>query len=408
MSKKTKVLYISYDGMTDALGQSQVLAYLKRLSNLNYDIEILSYEKPGRFIQNKGEIEEEVNKYNIKWSPLLYTKSPPIISTLKDLFIGWRRLKSKIENGNKYDIVHCRGYIAAIIGVKLKKTFGIKFIFDMRGWWADEKLESGLWNNLIFKLVYNYFKKLEKDFFNYSDYSVSLTYAGKEHIVNSKLKETNVEVIPTCVDFNVFKPFSQNVRDEVRAELNIPPDTKVLLYSGALGANYNNEGIFKIYSVALEKYSELYFLILSKDEVSYVSSELKKYNIDQSKIRIVSSPFNKVNRYLNAGDIGIILYKKQFSAIGRSPTKLGEYWACGLPVISINGLGDLDEIIKKYPEGGNLILDLTPENILQAMEQLFVKSENKMLLRKYAEDYFSIESGVEKYNNIYKRLKTMN
>ncbi len=408
MNKKSKVLYISYDGMTDALGQSQVLSYIKRLSNLSYDIEILSYEKPDRFIQSRSEIEAEVNKYNIKWRPLLYTKSPPIISTLKDLYIGWRTLKYNIEIGNKYDIVHCRGYIAAILGVKLKKTFGIKFIFDMRGWWADEKLESGLWNNPIFKLVYNYFKKLEKDFFKFSDYSISLTYAGKEHIVNSKLKETNVEVIPTCVDFNVFKPFSQNVRDEVRAELNIPPDAKVLLYSGALGANYNNEGIFKIYSIALEKYSELYFLILSKDEVSYVSSELKKYNINQSKIRIVSSPYNKVYRYLIVGDIGIILYKKQFSAIGRSPTKLGEYWACGLPIISINGLGDLDEIIKKYPEGGNLVLDLATENVLQAMEELFVKSENKMLLRKYAEDYFSIESGVEKYNNVYKRLKTMN
>jgi hypothetical protein len=408
MNRKPKVLYISYDGMTDALGQSQVLAYLKRLSSFNFNIEILSYEKPERYVDYKNEIEAEINKYKITWSPLSYTKSPPIISTIKDLFIGWKKIKYKIDKGENYDIVHCRGYIAAILGLRLKKAYGTKFIFDMRGWWADEKLESGLWSNPIFKLVYNYFKKLENFFFKYSDYSISLTYAGKEHIVNSKLKETNVEVIPTCVDFNVFKEYSQNVKDEVRSELNIPQNAKVLLYSGALGANYNNEGIFKIYSIAIEKYSELYFLILSKDEVSYVSSELKKYNINQSKIRIVSSPFNKVYRYLIAGDIGIILYKKQFSAIGRSPTKLGEYWACGLPIISINGLGDLDEIIKNYPEGGNLVLDLTPENVLQAMEELFVKSENKILLRNHAEDYFSIEHGVEKYNEVYKKLITQN
>jgi glycosyltransferase involved in cell wall biosynthesis len=304
--------------------------------------------------------------------------------------------------------VHCRGYIAAILGLNLKKTYGTKFIFDMRGWWADEKLESGLWSNPIFKLVYKYFKKLEKDFFTYSDYSISLTYAGKEQIIKAKLKENNVEVIPTCVDFDAFKPYSQNIRDEVRLELDIRPNAKVLLYSGALGANYNNEGIFKIYTIALERYTDLYFLILSKDDISYVNSELKKYNIDQAKVRIVSSPFNKVYRYLIAGDIGVILYKKQFSAIGRSPTKLGEYWACGLPIISINGLGDLDEIIKKYPQGGNLVSDLESENILQVIDELFTKSENKTLLRKYAQDYFSIESGVDKYNDVYKKLITKN
>ena len=390
--------------MTDALGQSQVLAYLKRLSNLDFDIEILSYEKPERYVKYKSEIEAEINKYKIVWSPLLYTKSPPIFSTLKDLFLGWKKIKYKIERGENYDIVHCRGYISAILGLKMKKIYETKFIFDMRGWWADEKLESGLWSSPIFKLVYNYFKKLEKDFFNHSDYSISLTYAGKEHIVNSKLKETCVEVIPTCVDFSVFKPYSQIVRDEVRTELNILSNAKVLLYSGALGANYNNEGIFNIYSAALKKYPELYFLILSKDDISYVNSELKKYNIDQAKVRIISSQFNKVYRYLIAGDIGVILYKKQFSAIGRSPTKLGEYWACGLPIISINGLGDLDAIIKKYPEGGNLVSDLDSKNILQAIDELFVKSENKTLLRKYAEDYFSIESGVDRYYNIYEKL----
>ena len=39
------VLYISYDGMTDPLGQSQVLPYLKGLSNRGHRITILSCEK---------------------------------------------------------------------------------------------------------------------------------------------------------------------------------------------------------------------------------------------------------------------------------------------------------------------------------------------------------------------------
>ena len=43
-----KVLYISYDGMTDPLGQSQVLPYLEGLAKKNYAITLISFEKEER------------------------------------------------------------------------------------------------------------------------------------------------------------------------------------------------------------------------------------------------------------------------------------------------------------------------------------------------------------------------
>lgn len=39
------VLYMSYDGMLEPLGQSQVLAYLERLS-ADRTIHLISFEKP--------------------------------------------------------------------------------------------------------------------------------------------------------------------------------------------------------------------------------------------------------------------------------------------------------------------------------------------------------------------------
>ena len=38
------VLYLSYDGMTDPLGQSQVIPYLSHISE-NFKITIISFEK---------------------------------------------------------------------------------------------------------------------------------------------------------------------------------------------------------------------------------------------------------------------------------------------------------------------------------------------------------------------------
>ena len=44
----SKVLYITYDGLTDPLGQSQVLPYLFWLSKKGYHFTVLSFEKKER------------------------------------------------------------------------------------------------------------------------------------------------------------------------------------------------------------------------------------------------------------------------------------------------------------------------------------------------------------------------
>ena len=38
-------LYLSYDGISDPLGQSQVLPYLKGLARLGHKIHLISFEK---------------------------------------------------------------------------------------------------------------------------------------------------------------------------------------------------------------------------------------------------------------------------------------------------------------------------------------------------------------------------
>lgn len=391
--------------MTDSLGQSQVLSYLKRLYDQDVEIDLLSFEKPERYnSEEKSKVIDIIGGRGIHWHPLSYTKSPPIFSTVKDIFAGWKKIK-ELYDSKDFDIVHCRGYIAAILGLKCKKKFGSKFIFDMRGWWPDEKLESGLWDQFFFKPVYNYFKKLEKEFFTQSDITISLTYAGQREIISQGLKSPDkIGVIPTCVDFDVFKAYNKEVRKEVGDELDIPEDAFTLLYSGALGTNYNNEGIFQVFKTVIAKQHNAYFIILTKDDVAYVNQELEKYKVPTENVRVLSCSFQDVYKYLMLGDVGIILYKKQFSAIGRSPTKLGEYWACGLPMLSVKGLGDLDEIIDKYPDGGVLLNELESNEIEMAIEHLKKLSLQKDLLRAHAQEYFSIDNGVKKYRKLYSDL----
>jgi len=52
-----KILFISYDGMTDPLGQSQVIPYLTNLTKFGYAFTILSCDKADTYEANKEYIE---------------------------------------------------------------------------------------------------------------------------------------------------------------------------------------------------------------------------------------------------------------------------------------------------------------------------------------------------------------
>ncbi|HWB62268.1 MAG TPA: hypothetical protein VG603_02070, partial [Chitinophagales bacterium] len=153
-SEPVNVLYLSYDGMTDPLGQSQVIPYLEGLSKLGYSFTLISFEKAERYAKYRAEIEERLSKSNISWQPLSYTKKPPVLSTIWDV----QRMKRKalaLHRSKQFKIIHCRGYISALVGLAMKRELGVKFIFDMRGFYADERVDGGLWhlNNPIYKAV---------------------------------------------------------------------------------------------------------------------------------------------------------------------------------------------------------------------------------------------------------------
>jgi len=215
-----KVLYISYDGMTDPLGQSQVLPYLTQLAKHGYEISILSCEKPGKFQQNKATIESICAAANITWHHISYTKSPPVVSTVKDVKTLTKKAIA-LQKKHNYDIVHCRSYIASLAGIELKRKFGVKYVFDMRGFWADERIDGNLWNpkNPLYKQVYNYFKKKEKSFLTEADAVVSLTEAAKDEMLTwgLGLARYDISVIPCCADFEHFD--YNNVKSETTAKL---------------------------------------------------------------------------------------------------------------------------------------------------------------------------------------------
>ena len=62
-----KILFITYDGLTDQLGQSQILPYIKGLSKMGYQFTILSCEKPDKLLELGTLIQGLCDEDGIGW-----------------------------------------------------------------------------------------------------------------------------------------------------------------------------------------------------------------------------------------------------------------------------------------------------------------------------------------------------
>ena len=385
------VLYLSYDGMTDPLGQSQVLPYIIGLTKKGFHFHLISFEKPDRFHAHKKEILKICEDNGIVWVPMLYTKRPPLLSTVWDVW----RMKRKAFSLNKehtFSIVHCRSYLSALIGLSMKRKFKTAFLFDMRGFWADERVDGNLWNlkNPIYKWVYHFFKRQEMLFLNESDYTISLTTAGKNEMLTWKgIKELNerIKVIPCCADLNLFKPVSRDSKEFT------------LGYLGSLGTWYMLTEMLMVFKKIKETIPNAKFHFLTKDDPNIIYSEIKELGIQPEDIIIEESDRKDIPFKTRNWNFSVFFILPCFSKLSSSPTKQGELMGMGIPIICNSGVGDVDSIVEKY-QSGCVVPKLNQLNLDELLKNKF----DKQILRKGANDYFSLSKGVDSYHMIYENI----
>lgn len=384
-------LYLSYDGMTDPLGQSQVLPYIIGLTQAGYIFHLVSFEKPDRYAENRATIEAICKENNIDWHPLKYTKRPPLLSTVWDV-LKMKRVASKLHRKYGLSITHCRSYISALVGLRFKRKHSIPFLFDMRGFWADERVDGKIWDlkNPIFRLVYNFFKRKESSFLLESDYNVSLTYAGKKDIIQRPgygHLEGQIAVIPCCADLSLFKPHNRD------------SELFTIGYLGSLGTWYMLDEMLEFFKQLLIQKPTAIFHFLTKDDPLMVLERAKHMGIARDRFYIEESTRVDLPAKTRNWNYSIFFILPSYSKKSSSPTKQGELMGLGIPIICNKGVGDVDAIVERFNSG--IAIDLQEEyDVLSCL----TKTYDQEAIVKGAHDYFSLEQGVSNYAKIYNQL----
>ncbi len=402
-----EILYLTYDGLTDPLGQSQIIPYLQGLTKYGYKFTILSFEKKERFKKNEDEVRRLLQPYKIEWKALSFTKRPPFVAKIFDAF-RMKRNAFRLQKKRTFDMIHCRSYMAADIGLSMKNKFGVKFFFDMRGFWADEKVDNGQWDkkNFLFRSIYRYYKKKEKSFLLQADAVISLTEAANNEIrKNPGYKNLQVDVIPCCADLGHFNYENVDPQKslELRRQLGISPEKKIISYLGSVGGWYMTTEMFSFYKRLLQQYPSFLMLFLTKDDPSKVLSEALSAGIPKDKIIVTYSERKELPIYLSLCDCSIFFIRPTYSKIASSPTKHGELMGMGIPIVC-NDIGDTGNIILKTNTG--IIIDgFNDHEYDQAINKFpGLLSIDKKIIRQAAFKYFDLAEGIFKYSEVYKRV----
>jgi glycosyltransferase involved in cell wall biosynthesis len=334
---------------------------------------------------------------------------------------------NKLQADQPFDLIHCRSYLTALVALKLKREQGTPFLFDMRGFYADERVDGKIWNlsNPVYKVIYDYFKVKERDFLDHANAIVSLTHEGKREIENwylvkelygggefmynydraQKVQE-KTRVIPCACDTGHFdfRRITDNKKMWLQAVYGIDPSLEYLGYVGSLGTWYLADEMLDLYNVLLQRNPTLRFLILSHDELEPLRNRASALGIPQSYIVHVAAERKDVPSLMSLMSASVFFILPAYSKKASSPTKQGELMAMGVPVICNDGVGDSAAIVNRYQSGW--VLSECKEEEYQKVADNWesIVSLDKAASRKGAEDYFSLEKGVEAYHVIYESI----
>jgi glycosyltransferase involved in cell wall biosynthesis len=405
MSKK--VLYISYDGMTDPLGQSQVIPYLQGLSKEGYKITLLSFEKKAKFEKLSAHIRSKLEESGIQWETCFFTKHPPFLSKVYDV---WRLKKAaaRLHKKEKFDFTHCRSYVSTSAGLYLYKKYGVPFLFDMRGFWVDERVDNGQWNlaNPFFRFFYKKYKKEEKKYFKEARAVISLTWKGRDELVNAyEVPGDKITVIPCCVDLAHFdyKKINKSEVENKKKQLNIPVGDMVISYLGSLGGWYLEKEMLDFFLEMRKTIPASKFLFITQDPPEKIYSAAKESGVDVKDIIVQPALREEVPFFLSLSDRSIFFIKDAYSKRASSPTKQGEIMAMGIPLIC-NDIGDTGKIIEAS-KAGSLIREFKKEEYRRVIAQLQPLEEaGKAANRNAAFEYYDLGKGVKNYLEVYKKM----
>lgn len=388
---KGRVLFLTYDGLEDHIAQSQILPYVEGLAARGWAMTVVSHEKSR--VPNE-QLRVRLRSAQIRWVRNHYHRGSIVTTLPRHLAasVGGAGLEATREG--RFDLIHARSYLPMMAGVAIARGTRTPLLFDMRGFWPDEKVDAGAWSR---GPTYRFGKRVERALFRQATEVVSLTRVGKRELERwpeIARCETPITVIPTCVDLGRFQhALARSPARELRVG-----------YVGSLGERYPVRAMARLIA-RIGATRPVRWIVLTPNDGGSVLEACVHAGVPAANVEIRAVSFADVPTHLAAMDATVSFVKPSFATVATCPTKFAESLAVGAPVVVNEGIGDCADLVRAHRVG--TVTDLSDGSVDRAADELLVLLNDPGLSQRCAEvarDNFSLELALERYEGVYTRM----
>ncbi len=389
------ILYLGYWSINEGLSHAAIFPHLILLSSFQR-------VKSIHYVSIERDREKEIPLVNISkcvHHPLFSLNiSLPIINKFVDYNTFPKALK-KIIKENKVDLCIGAGtHAGALLYITYKNT-NVPFIVSYYDPHADYMRVLRIWKkcHIRYIMLHHWEKQLKKH--AKAIFAVSEKY--RNALINDGVNVDRVYMVPCATDLTQFvidDSWTISTRDKLKWRDN----DIVGIYVGKFGDIYYEDEAFELFKALKKAIPDFKIIILSSAKKEWIIKKLISVGFSKEEFFIGLVAHSEVPKYLNAADVAFCLHRPHEYSFAYSPIKNGEYWACGLPVIIADNIGDDSSIIKETGLG-IVLKDIRTidESVVIRLQTLLKKDKNEF--RQLAFCY----RNPEVVQNAYQRILTV-
>ena len=248
-----------------------------------------------------------------------------------DVGLSWRALRVALSL--RPSVIHAHTHEAAAIGLPLRHLLNLPLILDYQGSMTSEMLDHGFLhktNPLYMPLV-----RLEQFLNTQADAVLPSTENAAALLRRTgAVRPERLHAVPDGVDTERFRPYDGSPvwaaqRDELRAQLGIPPGRRIVVYIGLLAPYQGTNLLIEAARLLTARRPEVHFLIMGHpDPHSY-----RRFAASLGVVEHVTLPgrinYHDLHSYLALGDVAVAPKMSLTEGNG----KIANYMAMGLPTV---------------------------------------------------------------------------
>lgn len=336
--------YVVYWGAAEPLGRTVAVPAVEALAR-RVDVTLVTFEKPeDRAAAGRMEkVRERLARAEVRWRALAYRPSPPVVSSFLDLWSGIRAVE-ELHGERAFDLILGRTFVGGLVGALSAGRLGVPFVYYQDACWPEEQVDAGKWPRGSLPDVAAH--RLEEVSFRAADGVVVLTGSTLERLRrDGRIPERRPAVVAPTTSGVVDLATPDDLRRPGASGAPLR-----LLYLGSVSGRYPLDAILDFLSAVRGRVPGSTLSVYAHRDRELVLREAGERGLADA-VRVDRAEPSELPEVFRGHDAGLVFLRPGLSARCQTPTKVGEYLAFGLPVVSSAVVGDVPGLLAEHGVG---------------------------------------------------------